>query len=233
MDKRTEKIIENMQKHRLNEDSAFMFHCTMCGQCCRNRDDILLNPNDLYKLSKGLKLKPQEVVEKYCDYYIGSLTRLPIIRLKSIGFDKHCILLSGNACSVQTFKPTVCALFPLGRYKEISLDETETNNEIFYLFNEPDCGDKREIHTVRSWLKSYDIPTDDEFYVKWSTLIHKLSMSIKNLSKRLNEQTMNKLWTVVFNYLYLDYDIEKEFMPQFKINTSALLEKIKFVEGGL
>ena len=56
MDKRMEGIYENIKKHRLTSDSAFMFHCTMCGDCCRNREDILLNPKDLFNLARELIL---------------------------------------------------------------------------------------------------------------------------------------------------------------------------------
>lgn len=66
MDKRMEDIYENIKKHRLTSDAVFMFHCTMCGDCCRNRDDILLNSKDLFNLAKGLKIAPKDVVEKYC-----------------------------------------------------------------------------------------------------------------------------------------------------------------------
>ena len=228
MDKRMQNIYENIKKHKLTPDSVFMFHCTMCGDCCRNREDILLNPKDLFNLAKGLNLAPQDVVEKYCEYYLGSSSRVPIVRLKSEGFDKHCVFLKEDRCDVQSFKPTVCGMFPIGRFVEYGKDKSD---EISYLFNNPNCGDKREIHTVREWLAGYGIPENDEFFMKWTNTLKTLSLSLSKLEKRFKSETMEKLWTLVYFWLYLKYDIEEEFMPQFLKNADSVIGNIKNLEG--
>lgn len=74
---------------------------------------------------------------------------MPVVRLKPLGYDKHCAFLERNGCAVQAFKPTVCAMFPIGRFRECGKDKSD---EISYMFTNPNCGDKREIHTVRGWL---------------------------------------------------------------------------------
>ncbi len=227
MDKRMEDIYENIKKHRLTPDSVFMFHCTMCGDCCRNRDDILLNSKDLFNLAKGLKIAPKDVVEKYCETYLGASSRMPIVRLKPVGFDKHCAFLERNGCAVQAFKPTVCAMFPIGRFRECGKDKPD---EINYMFNDPHCGDKREIHTVRGWLSMYGIPENDEFYLKWTNTVETLTASLSKLEKYLKTDTMEKLWTFVCFFLYLNYDAEKEFMPQFLKNSEIVIGNIKNLE---
>lgn len=91
MDKRMEDIYENIKKHRLTSDSVFMFHCTMCGDCCRNRDDILLNSKDLFNLAKMVMtdlaksdLQNTKINEIYNGiiYFINSLGSLFILLLK-------------------------------------------------------------------------------------------------------------------------------------------------------
>ena len=44
---------EELLKHTIGLDDSFRFHCNVCGQCCKNRDDILLNPYDLYRIANG------------------------------------------------------------------------------------------------------------------------------------------------------------------------------------
>ena len=44
-------------------------------------------------IAKGLKMNPDAVSEKYCERYVGSQSRMPIVRLKSEGFDRHCVFL--------------------------------------------------------------------------------------------------------------------------------------------
>lgn len=228
MDKRMEGIYENIKKHRLTSDSAFMFHCTMCGDCCRNREDILLNPKDLFNLAKGLKIAPKDVVEKYGETYLGYSSRMPVVRLKPLGYDKHCAFLDGNRCAVQAFKPALCAMFPIGRFCECGKNKSD---EISYMFTNPNCGDKREIHTVRGWLANYGIPENDESYLKWSSTLETLSVSLSKLEKCLKSDTMEKLWTFVYFFLYLNYDTEKEFMPQFIKNSELAIGNIKNLEA--
>lgn len=48
--------------------------------------------------------------------------------------------------------------------------------------------------------------------------------------KRFKSETMEKLWTLVYFLLYLKYDIEEEFMPQFLKNANIVVENIKNLE---
>lgn len=225
MDKRTKQIFENIKNNKLTADSSFMFHCTMCGDCCRNRDDIILNPNDLFNIAKGMKIRPVKVFEQYCNMYIGHTSRIPIIRLNSVGMDKHCVFLNEKLCSVQDFKPTVCAMFPIGRYYHCEKDNSQ-NGTVGYIFTNPNCGDKREIHIVREWLEKYGIPTNDEFFLKWTDTIKTLSEMVVEFEKHQNEARINLIWHFLCFSLYLNYDIDKEFMPQFLNNVELTIENL-------
>ena len=152
---------------------------------------------------------------------------MPIVRLKSTGFDKHCVFLKEKCCAVQAFKPTVCAMFPIGRFRECGKDKPD---EINYMFNNPNCGDKREIHTVRGWLSNYGISENDEFYLKWTSTLETLSVLLPKLEKCFGAGTMDKIWTLVYFFLYLNYDTEKEFMPQFLKNADLAIGNIKNLE---
>ena len=58
MDPRLKTIAENLDSWKLGLDDSFQFHCTTCGKCCIDREDILLTPRDLYNASKALNLAP-------------------------------------------------------------------------------------------------------------------------------------------------------------------------------
>ena len=49
MDNRLKEIADNLDKMKIGLDDTFKFNCTMCGKCCKNREDILLTPRDLQK----------------------------------------------------------------------------------------------------------------------------------------------------------------------------------------
>lgn len=234
MDERTKNIIEDFDKREIGLEAPFMFHCTMCGECCINREDILLNAFDVFRMSKTLNTTPEEFCKRYCDIYPGPESRLVVVRLNPVGDLKICPLLQGTKCMVHEAKPTVCALFPLGRgiinQQGDDPDKVE-GTDIKYIFTDPGCGDKAEIHTVREWLSSFGIPVDDPFFVKWQKITVKLSQFLREAEKTLDEKKMFKLWDCVYIYLYLKYDMERDFSEQFEENTQMLTMIMEVVKG--
>ena len=100
MDPRLKTIAENLDSWKLGLDDSFQFHCTACGKCCIDREDILLTPRDLYNASKALNMVPAEFVNTYCECYIGQDSRIPIVRLKPRGSIKRCPLLTAEGSQV-------------------------------------------------------------------------------------------------------------------------------------
>lgn len=60
MDNRLKEIVDNFDQMKIGLDEPFKFHCTMCGKCCIDREDILLTPRDIYNMSKELGLNPRD-----------------------------------------------------------------------------------------------------------------------------------------------------------------------------
>ena len=83
MDKRLLEIAENFDKMKIGLDDKFRFSCKQCGKCCTEREDILLTPFDLFRLSKKLDMTPNDFVEKYGETYIGDSSRM-VITLKFV-----------------------------------------------------------------------------------------------------------------------------------------------------
>ena len=181
-----ERNIPRFEQRRLGIDDTFKFHCTMCGKCCINREDILLPPRDLYAMAKELNLTPKEFFDKYCEVYIGSDTRIPVVRLKPVGSVKRCPLLKDRKCSVHQAKPTVCALFPIGRFMLSEKFEGKlTNQKTGYFFVNPGCGDDSETQTVRDWLNAFGIPLEDPFFKVWQDALINLSMEMQRIEKSI------------------------------------------------
>ncbi|NBJ88519.1 YkgJ family cysteine cluster protein [Acutalibacter sp. 1XD8-36] len=235
MNARMKYILNEFEKNQLKPDEPFKFHCTMCGKCCIKREDILLNPRDMYNLAKELGMTPHEVMNTYCETYIGSDSRLPVVRLKPRGEIRRCPLLKDRKCSVHNTKPTVCALFPIGRgiAGEKGNIHSLTVKDIRYFFSEPGCGDDSETHTVREWLGEFGLSPEDEFFIKWQKCLFELSMCFCRLEKKLGAD-MGPIWSLTGSILYLMYDIEKPFEPQFSAHLGELHKLISELaeEGG-
>lgn len=236
MNDRTNDIMECIENNQLGLDDTFRFRCTMCGKCCIHREDILLNPRDLFNISSILGMSPAEVIKKYCECYIGNASRIPVVRLKPQGKDRRCPLLNGTRCSVHSAKPGVCAMFPLGRGFILDKDKSNdiTTEQIIYFFNGANCGDKKKEHTVREWLTSFNIPLEDEFYVKWTQFVTNMHEMISKMEKKLSEDLYAMIMNTFLCYTYLGYDIDKEFLPQFEENinkiSAALKKTVKLIK---
>lgn len=209
-------------------DESFEFKCNQCGKCCINREDIILTPRDLFNISKELGMQPAEVVNKYCECYIGDNSRVPVVRLLPVGSIKRCPLLKNRKCSVHRVKPTVCAMFPVGRLMKSGEGEKP---ELMYIINEIDCGDKGETHTVREWLGRFGISLEDEFFMKWNSLIVKLSTTIREMESKIPEKTLQLLWNALGVILYLEFDTEKEFMEQFEVAEAKVLSLVDITKN--
>lgn len=229
MNTRTKELLYDLENNKLAPDSSFRFHCTQCGKCCINREDILLSPLDLFRIAKELKLSMEEVLKQYCECYIGAESRFPIVRLKPKGSIRRCPFLKNRNCLIQNAKPAVCAIFPIGRGirfdKESKYDSPKPAIEYFY--TNPGCGDDARTQTLQEWFDQFHIPLEDEFFIAWTTFRKKMVGLLMEAEKTFGETAMPQLWNPMFGILYLCYHTEKEFYPQFQKNTVNLLESLQ------
>jgi len=234
MDKRLEKIVENMEQNALGIDDEFHFKCRVCGKCCKNRHDIMLTTRDLYNIAHELHRTTGYVVDRYCEAYIGGSSRIPIVRLKPTGPDQACPLMRDKRCIVHTAKPVVCAIYPLGR--AVNFEQMEENDETkikpTYFFQPDACGSRDQVHTVRSWLNQFGIPVEDEFFPLWTEMNTLMSTSFRDLeSQNTPDEPMNRLWDIAFFHMYISYDTEKDLMPQYRENMEKIRELLALVDA--
>lgn len=175
----------------------------------------------------------REVVDAYTEIYISRNSCIPIVHLLSNGPKGACPLLSADGrCSVHDCKPTVCALFPLGRVAINRTDDQAPGEgempTIKYILNDHSCGSAKKVNTVRSWLAKFGIPEQDEFYLLWNKVRMSLTPAVMKLEEeKVSEPVLEMLWGVIYETLYLHYDTSQEFMPQFQVVADKLLNLSK------
>jgi len=228
-DKRTAKIMEDFEHNALGLNDTFQFQCRTCGKCCMNREDILLTARDLHNIARELGKTVEYVLKRYCETYIGDTSRLPIVRLRPLGPERICPLMYEKRCIVHKAKPVVCALYPLGRGFKSPVTEAGIERPIkyepIYFIQSETCGISKHTHTVRSWLEYFGIQVEDEFYSIWNELISELSEFIRNLeAAKAPDKLIELLWNAVFYSIYVNYDTEKELVPQFHRNSECVKE---------
>ncbi len=158
------------------------------------------------------------------------------MRLKPRGEIRRCPLLKDRKCSVHNAKPTVCALFPIGRgiAGEKGSIHSLTAKDIRFFLTDPGCGDDSETHTVRDWLGEFGLPVEDEFFIEWQRCLIGLSQCLQKLEKKLGAD-MGPIWSLTGSVLYLVYDMENPFEPQFRAHVGELRQMIHELagEGGI
>ena len=229
-----EELFKNVENWTVGLDETFQFRCTQCGKCCVDREDILLNARDMYMISKHLGKQTFEVFSEYCETYIGQSSHIPILRLRPIGKTMRCPFLKDRKCIVHEAKPSVCALYPLGRYMKFDKGSNEAISDgeakVRYLLQPISCGDTNETHTVREWLSGFDFSLEDRAYILWNEALTCISTGLKKAEKVVPEERMEPIWKSVFILLYLNYLTTEEFIPQLERNLAKAKELMKIFD---
>lgn len=215
-----EKLTRQLEAAALGPDDTFAFSCDRCGRCCREREDILLNPGDLFRIAKFLGKTPREIVDTFCEEYIGPDSQIPVIRLKPKAYRNTCPFLGRDGCKIHAAKPTVCALFPLGRAYIVNKDK------LVYFCQPITCGSNRELHTVREWLAEFGRSYTDEDSIRWMKLTPRLTLWMQQSGAKLREETRQVVWSLMAELCYLRYDTQQPFTEQFAENVDLLLNAL-------
>lgn len=230
-------------KNALKPGETFRFRCKQCGKCCKNRKDILLNPYDLHRMSSVLGVSHQDIIERYCTVYIGDSSRFPCVLLKPVGKEKVCPLLKNNRCSVHQGKPTVCALYPLGRAMDYAAAAGSASTEepgncgepikgsIFYFLNGSTCGARDEEHTVEEWQGEYDLQESEAWFLEWSKALGEIAIILQQFEKQLKPKLMEPIFGAVFAGMYLNYYTGSSFMEQFQANADKVKQMLNAIKA--
>lgn len=225
---KTGEGVDQLGPHLLDLDAEFRFKCRHCGKCCINQDMITFNARDIYNIARKKGMTMRQVVETYTEVYIGDNSRIPVVHLLSNGPKGACPLLENGRCSVHDCKPTVCALFPIGRVimgEKVGEPIEDLNKlQVKYILIDHDCGSAKRVNTVRSWLDKFGIPEHDDFFLLWNKVLMSLTMAVQKLEEaKTPKPILNLLWDSLFQALFLQYDVNQELMPQFQVAADELL----------
>ena len=231
-------------------NDTFGFKCKQCGKCCMNREDIILNPFDIYNAAKYLNISTIEFVDKYTKPTIGGHSKMPMVLLRTTenGF---CPFLNFDVknggkfkCTIHDAKPGACSNHPIGI--AYSFDKLNKDSDTRFIKVEQ-CSNSisNEMHTVKDWIQPYfnhkeeiDIAHEIQllslnyFNARTLWLLFQINLAISDTIKNNNEfnkDTSDTIKKVVEEYTnisislsYVSYDINKPFIEQAKNNIEKL-----------
>lgn len=145
----------------LETTDSFDFKCQQCGRCCMNREDIILNPFDVFNGARFLGITPKEFIDNNCKKTLGGTSKIPMLLLKTTD-NGFCPLLKLDVkdggkfkCTINPAKPGTCSNHPLG----VTWSTNKTTGEKNTTFIKVDQCDNSKGHNhmnlVSDWVKSY------------------------------------------------------------------------------
>jgi Fe-S-cluster containining protein len=123
---------------RLARSAPFAYACGACSRCCRDKG-IMVNPYEAARLAASQGLTTTRFLAECTDG----------VHLRRRG-DGDCIFLGERGCTVHADRPLVCRLYPLGRHRETTGEESFTHAEP----HPETAGAYSEAGTVQDWLDS-------------------------------------------------------------------------------
>lgn len=193
--------------------------CKGCSACCQGMgESIVLDPYDVYRLTKGLNLSFEALLDD--KFELGVYDGMILPHLKMSGANEACAFLNNEGrCSVHTIRPGICRLFPLGRFYE--------NGGFKYFLQIHECKNQNRTKVkVKKWIDTPDLKQNESFVNKWHDFVNEIQdkmMQVKDdaLFKKVNMFLLQQF----FIERYHDEDFYKQFDER--------LEKAKAVVGML
>lgn len=145
--------------------------CAGCGACCRGMGDtIVLDPYDVWQLTKGLGRPFGELLGSCADLHVEEGVIMPHLKMREE--TESCAFLGTDGrCTVHAYRPGICRLFPLGR----QFDDKKTS-----YFIVPNGCVKGGLSKVRidRWIGIEDLPRYEEYKAEWRSLLRTLQARI-------------------------------------------------------
>lgn len=163
--------------------------CSGCSACCRGMgESIVLDPYDMYRLTAGLGLSPQQLLAENLELNVVDGIILPNLGMK--GEEERCSFLNEEGrCSIHPHRPGICRLFPLGRYYE--------NGTFRYFLQVHECRKTNRTKVkVRRWIDTPDAGRYDGYIADWHGFL-------KGLQGRIREENAKEISMYVLQHFYL------------------------------
>lgn len=192
--------------------------CKGCFSCCQGMgSSITLNPYDVWQLETNLQKSFAELMQDKLELGISEGMILP--NLKMTGTKEICGFLDENGrCSIHTFRPGICRLFPLGR----QYDE----EKIGYIFLENACPKPNKTKVkIKKWLGISQLETNEAFLLRW----HTIQKKVQELAKAEDKDTVQELNMYLLNLFFAEPYVG-EFYAEFEKRAQMaekLLKKLK------
>ena len=181
--------------------------CKGCSACCQGMgESIVLDPYDVYRLTNGLNVSFEALLEDKIELNVFDGMILP--NLKMTGEKEACAFLNTEGrCNIHSIRPGICRLFPLGRYY--------SNGGFQYFLQVHECKNQNRTKVkVKKWIDTPDAKNYDRYISKW----HYFLKDLQKIAAEDEEGTAAKTISmyVLKEFFMNPYAAENDFFEQFE-----------------
>lgn len=179
--------------------------CEGCSECCRNTgNSIILDPWDVYMLTTNLKCSFEAMMGTYVELNVIDGLILPNLKIEENHAGCHFLNQEGK-CSIHSFRPGLCRLFPLGRLYE---DDFFT-----YFLQTQECKKERRTKMkISKWLGIPDLARYEKYINEWHYFIKDLQQRYQEVS----EEELKKWNLLLLQTFFMNAYQEGNFYEQFE-----------------
>ena len=185
--------------------------CTII--CCQGMDKtIILDPYDVHRLCLNLHSSFEQLLNGKIEINIVDGLMLP--NIKMVQDTNACSFLSAdNRCAIHQARPSVCRLFPLGRFWE---DEEHFK----YIVQKGQCHKSNLTKIkVKKWIEADNSDNYKNFLIDWHKYVRKMQKKIADIVSQPNFDSVavkECCKSTLQNFYMICYDSDEKFYQEFQ-----------------
>ena len=179
--------------------------CKGCYSCCRGMgDSVVLTPYDVHVLSVELGKNVDALFGEWLQLTIVDGLLQPSMAMNGVGERCHGLDAQGR-CSIHSFRPSICRLFPLGR------QYAEDGIKYFVLEDACPAVGKTKVK-ISKWVERPEFKEHEEFLVQWHAF---KKLCLAKLEEIQDENYHKQLFMLVLQLFFRKAYTEGKFYEEF------------------
>ena len=190
--------------------------CKGCSECCEKMGDtIILDPYDIANICGNLQCSFEQLLGDKIELGIWQGLIMPHIRISNES--GRCGFLNDEGrCSIHSFRPGFCRLFPLGRFYE-----EDGSFKYFLQIHECTMPNKSKVK-VKNWIGISELSANTEFIEQWHGFTKKIIAAAQNL----DDTSMKTLNMYVLKTFYMNTIAIEHFYEEFSMRLSKAMSDL-------
>ena len=190
--------------------------CKGCSSCCEGMGDtVVLNPYDVYELTKHLQVDFKQLLEDKIELHVEEGMILPHVKMSET--TDACVFLNEERrCSIHPFRPGLCRLFPLGRNYDSNGEMWESTGYRYFVLEDACPKAVKTKVKIEKWLGVKPLAKNEAFILDWHNFCRWFQNKLQKLLSEGQDDYAKQLNLLVLNQFFMkSYDANADFYEQY------------------